>query len=236
MVKYKTDVSYSPTEPLRIVESKSPIFFFSGDLGITIGTGVSAWADQSGNGRTASQGTAGSQPTFNGLGLNNKGTVTFDGTDDALSISYIPPAPGTTASWYWFVFNPITIVNGQYVFASGGGRHRLGQSTSNRHFLANTTSSSLITSTPNAWYRGKAYLNNNTTDYLTIGSTSVTGTNTGNNAGSTAFYIGSSSGTGTNPGNVSFAAFGAWNGEPTAAEMSELDMWVQRYYGGSVTI
>lgn len=35
------------------------------DMGITIGTGVSAWADQSGNGNNFTQGTGSAQPTLN---------------------------------------------------------------------------------------------------------------------------------------------------------------------------
>ena len=49
------------------------------DLGVTIGTGVSAWADQSGNGNNVTQGTGSKQPTFNATdaAFNNKTTLSF---------------------------------------------------------------------------------------------------------------------------------------------------------------
>jgi hypothetical protein len=43
----------------------SPFAWFRSDLGVTLnGSTVSAWADQSGNGKHATQATAGNQPTF----------------------------------------------------------------------------------------------------------------------------------------------------------------------------
>lgn len=50
------------------------------DLGVTLnGATVSAWADQSGNGRHATQGTAGKQPTYvaSTTGLNNQPSLLF---------------------------------------------------------------------------------------------------------------------------------------------------------------
>lgn len=55
-------------------------------LGLTDGTAVSSWPDESGNGRSATQATATSQPLYRatGVGLNSKPAVDFDGTDDWL--------------------------------------------------------------------------------------------------------------------------------------------------------
>ncbi len=47
------------------------------DLGITIGTGVSAWADQSGTGNHVVQATGANQPAFVASGLNGKPVVRF---------------------------------------------------------------------------------------------------------------------------------------------------------------
>ena len=47
------------------------VVWLRADLGVTIATGVSGWADQSGNGNNASQVTAGRQPTFSSNGGSN---------------------------------------------------------------------------------------------------------------------------------------------------------------------
>jgi len=50
------------------------------------GSTVSQWNDKSGNGRNASQATAANQPTYSATGLNGKGTLSFDGTNDSMTI------------------------------------------------------------------------------------------------------------------------------------------------------
>lgn len=49
-----------------------------GDMGITIGTGVSAWADQSGNGNHLTQATGAKQPLFVASAANGRPGVRFD--------------------------------------------------------------------------------------------------------------------------------------------------------------
>lgn len=236
----KTDVpiaTISPLDPLSIVTSKSPIFYLNGDLGITIGTGVSAWADQTVNGRNAVQATAGNQPTYNASGLGGRGTVTFDGVDDVLVMSYIPPAPGTTASWYWIVFNTIVSATSCRIFASSATtRHTLFWNPTTTILMNNTTSVNSMLQPRNVWYRGEVSLTNSTSDYLKIGSTSVTGANAGNNAGTVNFCIGAATSTPTFPSNTAIAAIGAWNGEPTSGEKAALDAWVTSYYGAGVSV
>jgi hypothetical protein len=58
------------------------------DLGITIGTGVAAWADQSGvSGVPWVQATAGSQPAYNatGWGGDSGPSIDFDNSDDTMN-------------------------------------------------------------------------------------------------------------------------------------------------------
>lgn len=56
------------------------------DLGVTLnGATVSAWADQSGNGRHATQGTGAAQPAYTASSIGSKPALTFDGTDDFLA-------------------------------------------------------------------------------------------------------------------------------------------------------
>ena len=51
------------------------------------GSTVSQWDDKSGNGRHASQATASLQPTYLATGFNSKPVVSFDGSDDELTIT-----------------------------------------------------------------------------------------------------------------------------------------------------
>ena len=55
------------------------------DAGVTLnGSTVSAWNDQSGAGRNATQGTTAKQPLYVASADNGKPSVLFDGTDDQL--------------------------------------------------------------------------------------------------------------------------------------------------------
>ena len=60
---------------------------------ITIATGVSAWADKSGNGRTLTQTTANNQPARVLNDLNGKAVISFDGVNDTLGASFTLAQP-----------------------------------------------------------------------------------------------------------------------------------------------
>jgi hypothetical protein len=61
---------------------------------ITIATGVSTWADKSGNGKNATQATAANQPTYSSTGFNSKPTIQFDGTNDLFNLASITQTSG----------------------------------------------------------------------------------------------------------------------------------------------
>lgn len=48
---------------------------------------VSQWNDKSGNDRHASQGSETNRPVYNASGLNTRGVITFDGSNDSLSLT-----------------------------------------------------------------------------------------------------------------------------------------------------
>lgn len=61
--------------------------WYRADKGITLGTGVNGWADQSLSLKDVTQATAGAQPVYNSTTnlINFNPTLTFDGTNDVLS-------------------------------------------------------------------------------------------------------------------------------------------------------
>lgn len=62
------------------------VIWLRADLGITIATGVSAWADQSGNGNNATQATGANQPLFVANStMNGRPSVRFNGVAQVLS-------------------------------------------------------------------------------------------------------------------------------------------------------
>jgi hypothetical protein len=76
--------------------------WWDASVGITTdGNGnVSAWADQSGNGRTLAQSTANNRPAYNTNVLSGKPVVNFDGVNDAMLASFTLAQPIT----YLFVY------------------------------------------------------------------------------------------------------------------------------------
>jgi hypothetical protein len=222
-------------QPLTIVTSVPVVFFFSGDVGVTTATGVSQWSDQSGNSRHLVQATGASQPTYNATALNGKGSLTFDGVDDVLGMSYVPPAPGTTPSWYWLIFRVIVHTSTMTVYGSTNtNRHRLFMTTASRLQVSNGVGGGLITEVAGTWYRNELSLTNSTNDYHKNGSTLTTGTNFGNNAGNIAMFLGAANSSFVLPGNIEVVCWGCWAGEPTSAEKTALNAWVTSYYGAAV--
>ena len=86
---------------------------------------VTAWNDKSGNNYHASQSNASQQPTYNAIGLNNMGTIGFDGGDtlDTSQFSSVLAQP-----------NSVFIV-GKYSSADADGYQGIlgGVDASNRH-------------------------------------------------------------------------------------------------------
>ncbi len=78
-----TGSSWSPSQ------TNVSLWLDAGDAATLVlnGSTISTWQDKSGNGRHATQGTAGNQPTDTANGLNGKHVVRFDGTTDFLNVN-----------------------------------------------------------------------------------------------------------------------------------------------------
>lgn len=225
-----------PTDPLTIISSRTPFWFFTADQGYVPGT----WTDQSSGGFNATQSTGSKQPTLNTAALNTRNTLSFDGVDDVLQLAtWNPPAPGTTNMWFFMVFRQRTFTNGDSIFGGGNSsRVRLYQATTSPNLQAiNTTNSTAVTTaTLNSWFRGEVLFNNATTDYLKVGSTSVTGINLGNTDIAVGAYTIGGTSTAAGFADIEVACIGCWNGEPTAGEKTSLNSWVTSYYGAGVGV
>ena len=84
----------------------------------TVSGAVSQWNDKSGNGRNATQATAGSRPAYSSTGFNSRPGITFDGTDDWMTVG----GSSISGSGYHYAMvirpnaNAISSVNGDAVF------------------------------------------------------------------------------------------------------------------------
>lgn len=80
--------------PLALLGSSLSVWL-KYDAGITIGTGVSQWSDQSGNANHITQATGANQPAYDGT------QVTFDGSNDALFTPGFAAINNGPTGQYW---------------------------------------------------------------------------------------------------------------------------------------
>lgn len=231
--------STGPLDPLSIVSSTSPFFFLSGDLGITIGTGVSAWGDQTGNGRNATQGTAAAQPAYSASDsdFGGRGALSGDGVDDMLTVAWDPPAPLTTNVWFFAVLLQRTYTAGEYIMAGGNQILAIAQTPSTPAIrqLNTTAVNANNGATVGVAARVEALFSGSTSDYIKCGAAAITtGGNAGNSDATTFALFNRPGGTGYFDGKI--ACIGAWAGLPTVGERSALSAWVTAWYGGGVLV
>lgn len=76
----------------------APSLWLRADLGVTIATGVSSWADQSGNGNHFTQGTGSRQPTVDANTVGGQPSIRFTTANDLVgtAASYNPSAAAST--------------------------------------------------------------------------------------------------------------------------------------------
>jgi hypothetical protein len=231
------DVPASGINFRALVTSVTCLQSVQSDLGITLnGSTVSAWADQSGNGKHYSQGTPGSQPTYNATGLNGRPTLLFDGTNDSLASTLNLPLVTITPSFVWMVFRHVTFPGVRRVVGATGNVNVIaithGGATST--YMQNASGVNANATALSTWYRLEALFLGTTSDYLKVGAAPVTGTSSGTAAGFNGREIGSAAASLFS--NIEVAALMYFNAAPSAGELSALSAAVTAMYGASVQV
>lgn len=222
------------TTPLTILGSLA--WWVRADLGITIGTGVSAWADQSGNGVNFSQGTGAAQPAFIASAVNGQPAVRGDGIDDVLSATWARAAPGTQPFYVWCIFKQVSWVPSDCLLgdfnATGFTIEQVGVSPALIQACSSIGNSNAA-GTVGSYFRLESQNTNSVADYLKIGATNVTGTNSGNSAGTGTMQL-FALGNGSLIGNFEIAEAFAFLGAPTAPQRAALDAYCTARYGAGL--
>ena len=147
------------------------------DLGVTVVTGVSNWADQSGNGRDYVQATGSAQPALNAADatLDNQATITGDGSNDFLACDGFSPG---IPLYCWIIFKQISwTLNDRLVGATSGTGPRITQTATTPDLRpANAANGGInAAGTIGTWFRLECAWDDAAGDYLKIGATSATG-------------------------------------------------------------
>lgn len=225
--------------PLTIFGAGAVLQWVRADKGITLGTGVSAWTDQSSGGCNYAQATGSLQPAYiaTDATLNNLPTIAFDGTNDNLQCSTLTlPSSGTTPTCVLLIakFNMYT---GQGV--------AVGQpaNTGNQCVITTTGASALTVANPSgvnnsyatsAWERVRADFSNSVGDLFRVGPNGVTG-NAGNQASTAGRCIGGFSAPSFTANMTAFEVI-YLNIIPSIGQMSGYDAYITRVTGGAVAV
>lgn len=222
--------------PLSIISSVPVLQYAIADVGLEVDA---LWEDQSSGGFDY---TGSDWPTLDEADatLNNRATLTFDGTGESLTSGLELVAPATTPTWIWMIFAQVTWTNNDVILSDlTGSRITVAQSnTTPTIFQANGSGNvNPNTALPadSSWARGEFYFSDSAgVDYVKLRGTTVqtsavgpggvgTGRNIARNAAGTVFA------------NMKLAAIMYCAGLPTAPERAALDAWVTTYYGAGLT-
>ncbi len=228
-------VDVTPT-PLSILGQSNLHFWLRADRGVTIGTGVSAWADQSGNGVDFSQATGSKQPAFSSsAGPNSQAAITGDGTDDFLANAALDlAAPGTTPLTMWMICKAVTWTANKGICGAGTWPI-IYQVTSTPRIqqFAGGNANANDSLTLGDWRLVEGNFKASIADYLRVGSNKVTGQSASNAdpaAGATIF----SRAAGTTCMNVVIAEIFWAKKTLSAGEITALDAYASARYGSGV--
>lgn len=223
---------------LSFVAPSAVLAYQRADLGVTVdgSNRVSAWADQSGNGKHFTQGTAGLQPLWSPTGgPNSKAAVQLDTTAREMTQALALPAPGTTPTLIWLVWmTDAWSSNSRLVGSEAASTKHLIFATGLTPQLSiyNATQRADNTAgTVGSAFRIEAYFSNSAADRLKIGATSQTGASAGNNA-SASRILGLNASALTLRGKCMEILY--LNRDATAGEKTALDAYVTSRYGAGL--
>lgn len=171
----------APVTPLTILGSLA--WWVRADLGITLGTGVAAWADQSGNGADFVQVTGANQPALTVAAINGRDAVTGDGVNDRLAATLARAAPGTQPFYICLLMRQNAWSLNRQIYNDGATVLHMSATTPNLRTNNAINSTENAAATVGSFKLVEMYFSNSVADYLRIGATAVTGVNTGNSAG-----------------------------------------------------
>lgn len=208
------------------------------DLGITIVTGVSAWADQSGNGNNAIQATGTAQPAYTASDstLNNQSTILADGTSDVLSTAALTTNLATDDFYVCAIINAVTWTSGDSLTSGAGTTPPRSFQTGATPAITQTATSGVNSNTAavlGSWVRYESLWTTTAgVSYLKIGATNATGGNPGTGARTSSHIFAAGAAL---FGNYTLAEFivvktAAGSGGPTGSQRTACDAYLSARY------
>lgn len=226
-----------PTTPLTVYGANLHQWLRS-DLGITVVTGVSAWADQSGKGNDAIQGTGTAQPAYNAADatIGNRPSVTGDGSNDVLTIAGLTVDLATEELYLCFIVNQVTWTSGD-TWSSGSGvtMPRWSQSGASPNVvqLASASGNGNTAAALGTWVRAEGFWSATAgTSYTKIAGTTVSGGNpgTGTRTASALFAATASGFSNIATTEVIAVKTAAASGGPSGAQRAAIDAYLAALY------
>jgi hypothetical protein len=201
---------------------------------VTVTDAVDVWPDQSGAGLDYT-GSLTARFSYSATGgPNNLPYLESDGTNDVMSSSLNLPAPATTPTLIFGCIYQVSWASGDSLCGgTASNDFRIFQLTATPGLgMNNNASVNLNNGAPiGGWKWFLAYFTDTTSDYLTLGSSTVTGGDAGG-SGSTGRQLGAQAG--ANFIAARYAEIGYADRDLTAGELTQMQTYAAARYGASV--
>ncbi len=198
---------------------------------------VRTWADKSGSGFNVTNNTANQQPVYNSTGLNGKGVITFDGSNDKLTNTSAAVAGNDHTTFV--VFNRTLSAGRDAVFELGSGTSRnaifINEANNNRinYYVNSTFYNSSSTYTAGTYEMVSIVHDINTATMYRGGTSQFSGT-TLTRAGTTGIFVGDDSSGGDElQGNI--AEIIVYDRDLTSDERRDVENYLASKWGITTT-